>query len=66
MKDYERMGIASELVRQCVEYAKQNKFKKIKLEVHEDSIPAIHLYKKFGFTDSGRKGDFIQMELGDL
>lgn len=61
MKNYKGMGIASELMRQCIEYAKLHKFKEIKLEVHQGSNQARHLYNKFGFIYSGKKDDFIQI-----
>lgn len=63
VKDYVGMGIASELTNQCIKYAKQHDFKEIKLEVYKDNNSAIHLYKKFGFKNSGKKGNNMSMKL---
>ena len=63
-KDYKESGIASELMNMCIRYAKQCKVKEIKLEVHKDNSPAIHLYNKFGFVDCKNKDDFMLMKLG--
>lgn len=65
-KNYVGMGIASELMKQCIRYAKRHKFKVIKLEVHNDNDPATRLYKKFGFMNFGKKGNFALMKLTSL
>lgn len=64
IKDYIRLGIASELMNMCIRYAKQYKVKEIKLGVYKkDNSPAIHLYKEFGFMDYKNKDDFMLMKL---
>jgi ribosomal protein S18 acetylase RimI-like enzyme len=60
---YTGSGIASELMDICINYAKQNYFKAINLEVHKDNTKAINLYHKFGFLDYGNKDEFILMKL---
>jgi ribosomal protein S18 acetylase RimI-like enzyme len=47
----------------CINYAKQNNFKEINLEVHKDNTKAINLYHKFGFLDYGNKDEFRLMKL---
>lgn len=49
LEDFRRKGIASELIEYSVEYLKQNKVKKIYLEVNETNFVAIKTYEKFGF-----------------
>ena len=57
------LGIASELMKKCIEFAIQHKFKEISLEVHRDNSSAIHLYEKYGFVYCEGKNDFILMKL---
>lgn len=49
LEDFRRKGISSELIEYSVEYLKQNKVKKIYLEVNETNFVAIKTYEKFGF-----------------
>ncbi len=49
IKNQRGLGIASELLNNCVDYAQQNGFKEIHLEVNKENIPAINFYKKFNF-----------------
>ena len=62
-KKYTGLGLASELLKMCVRYAKQNNFKEIKLEVHKNNSPAIHLYKNSGFNNYAINDDLILMKL---
>lgn len=63
LKNYMRMGIASELMNICIKYARQHKFKEINLQTYRKNISAIQLYKKLGFTEFKNKGNFIFMKL---
>ncbi len=56
-------GIATQLLSQCVEYAKASGMHQISLEVAENNTPAIKLYKKSGFIVDKVKGPFINMNL---
>jgi len=56
-KKFMGAGIASQLLKKCIDYASQNKFKEIKLEVNKDNTPAINFYKKYNFTQNETKND---------
>ncbi len=45
-------GLAGELLEYCLKLANADGYQ-IKLEVHQDNEPAIHLYKKYGFKPLG-------------
>lgn len=49
------MGIGGKIVDLCIEYAKEHHYKAMRLDVVPENIPAIHLYKKKGFTFAGTK-----------
>jgi ribosomal protein S18 acetylase RimI-like enzyme len=59
---YNGHGIASELMKACLKKAKQSKFMKIDLKVLIGNIPAINLYKKFGFKACEKEGNYLKME----
>lgn len=63
IKIFKGKGIASTLIRQCVGYAKKNKFNEVLLEVFRDNEPAINLYRKFNFIQIGKKNDLIVMKI---
>jgi ribosomal-protein-alanine acetyltransferase len=44
-----RKGIGNKLLNYLIEKCQDNNIKNITLEVKEDNIPAINLYKKYGF-----------------
>lgn len=48
-KEFKRMGIATALIKNSVDIAKQKNLAQIFLEVEIDNMPAIKLYEKFGF-----------------
>ena len=48
-KDYQNYGFASILLRDVINYAEENHFVEINLEVNSENLKAIGLYKKFGF-----------------
>ena len=54
-------GIASHLLKMCIEYARKNHFREIKLEVDDQNSGAIGLYKKLGFTVYDTKGNLLLM-----
>jgi 2-polyprenyl-3-methyl-5-hydroxy-6-metoxy-1,4-benzoquinol methylase len=56
-------GIAGTLLDQCVEHAKAVGMRLINLEVAEDNISAIKLYRKIGFIVSKANGSVVSMSL---
>ena len=56
-------GIGYELMRRCIEFAIQNCFNQIKLEVAENNDNAIQLYKKLNFVIFEKKDKKIGMIL---
>lgn len=63
LKKFMGLGIASELLGRCIQYAADENFTEIKLEVNNESIHAINLYRKFDFViDDGSQG-FLKMKL---
>lgn len=53
-------GIGSELMRQLLQYAKDNGIEILHLEARADNQAAIHLYRKFGFRDIGLFPGFLK------
>jgi RimJ/RimL family protein N-acetyltransferase len=56
-------GIAGRLMNLCIAHAKDADMRQINLEVAQANTPAIHLYKKNGFTVRQPRGPFIGMNL---
>lgn len=56
LPNYQRQGIASELMRQVIELAREKGFIALELEVLPDNTRALGLYRKFGFATIGNKG----------
>jgi ribosomal protein S18 acetylase RimI-like enzyme len=63
MRDAVKAGIASQLMKMCIEYCFATLIKEIILEVNSQNTNAIELYKKFNFNFTGTKGDEIEMKL---
>jgi len=61
-KKYQKMGIASMLLRQCIEYGLIHNFETIQLEVSADNIKALQFYSKFKFQKSGYKNGYLILE----
>ncbi len=55
---FRRRGIATALVNQLVEFAKENRMSFLTLEVREGNVTAIALYQKLGFGEVGRRKRF--------
>jgi ribosomal-protein-alanine N-acetyltransferase len=53
-----RTGGASKLLQELINLAKQEKARRIFLEVRESNAPAIGLYRKFGFEQIGIRKDY--------
>ncbi|MDC0357678.1 GNAT family N-acetyltransferase [Oligoflexia bacterium] len=61
-KDCIGKGVATQLMRMCITYARRWDFKEISLEVFQNNIEAIRLYKKFGFINIEDKSGLILMK----
>ncbi len=46
-------GIGTQIINYCKQYAKNNGYKSLRIDVVPDNYPAINLYKKCGFVDAG-------------
>lgn len=53
LKEFRNLGLGQELIRLLIKLAKSQGFRLIKLEVFANNMPAIHLYKKLGFVQTG-------------
>jgi ribosomal protein S18 acetylase RimI-like enzyme len=62
LKKYAGKGIASQLMKMCIDYAAEHKFSEISLEVFNKNNSAIQLYKKNDFYQTGSNGDLIIMK----
>lgn len=56
-------GIATRLMRQCIEYAQTLGFANIELEVDQSNAPALALYQKLGFNTLRSNGSSLTMGL---
>ncbi len=62
-KEYWNMGIASEVMRELIDFAKNNEIIKIvSLGVKADNVNAIRLYKNFGFEKVGVHKNFFNID----
>jgi len=63
LEDFMGKGIASRLLNECKEYALQENFGEIRLEVHKVNVRAIGLYRKLSFVPYEIREDFLIMRL---
>lgn len=61
VKEYWGRGIGSSLLGKVIEFAGENAFDVIELQVRSDNAAAIHLYEKFGFQKFGTHESFFKM-----
>ena len=61
-KEYWNQGIGSKLLHEVINFAKENSFEVIDLQVRSDNLTAIHLYEKFGFEKIGTHPAFFKMD----
>ena len=54
LKKYWGLGIGKELLKSCIELAKQAGYEQLELDVVSDNSRAISLYKHLGFVEYGR------------
>lgn len=65
LPEYRNYGIGRALLETLINWAKNNsKIEKICLEVMEDNIGAIQLYKNLGFFEEGRKAKSVKLDDG--
>jgi RimJ/RimL family protein N-acetyltransferase len=68
-RQYWNLGIGSSMLTYLIDWARQtNTIRKINLHVRVDNLPAIHLYKKYGFVQEGRltRGFYLHGQFVDL
>lgn len=53
--EFSHQGIATQIIQYCMDYARSNGYKALRIDVVPTNFPAIRLYKKLGFTDAGEK-----------
>ena len=58
LPEYRGCGIGKALVKNAIDGAKSRKCEFITLEVRESNLPAINLYKSFGFQQVGVRKNF--------
>lgn len=58
-------GIASMLINKMIEICKCSEILTMTLEVRESNLPAINLYKKFGFAPAGKRPRYYVKPIED-
>jgi len=53
LPDFRRKGIGKELLKKLLDILKEEGVEEVFLEVRESNIPAIELYRRFGFKEVG-------------
>ena len=61
LKEYWNKGVGSQLILKIINFAKENSFEIIDLQVRSDNLAAIHLYEKFGFKKIGIHPAFFKI-----
>ena len=64
--NYRRKGVASKLLEYLIDYCKEKSISNITLEVNENNIAAINLYKKYGFETAATRKNYYKEEDGLL
>lgn len=65
-KEYRNRGIGSEILTFLIEKAKEMGFDEMTIGVDKDNVNALHLYKKFGFTEvlfdgADENGEYLKL-----
>lgn len=63
MKEYQGLGISSDLLNMIISYARERSFERIKLEVRKENEEVMKIYSKKGFIETERDSRVITMEL---
>ncbi len=61
VKEYWNQGIGSQLMSKILDFAKENSFEIIDLQVRSDNLRAIHLYERYGFQKIGIHPAFFKI-----
>ena len=61
IKEYWGRGIGGRLIGKIIEFARENAFEVIDLEVRSDNVGAIHLYEKMGFKKIGSHPTYMKI-----
>jgi ribosomal-protein-alanine N-acetyltransferase len=64
-RDHRRLGIGSLLMRRVVERSRQQRARKVMLEVRKSNHGAIRFYSGFGFRVSGERRNYYSKPLED-
>lgn len=62
LKEYWNQSVGSKLLQAILEFAKENDFEMIDLQVRSDNLHAIHVYEKFGFEKVGTHPAFFKLD----
>ena len=65
-KEYWNQGIGSMLLCRILDFAKENAFEIIDLQVRSDNLKAIYLYEKYGFQKIGVHPAFFKINGEDI
>lgn len=57
---YKRQGCGADVIKSVLEECTERALKMVSLEVRESNVPAITLYKNFGFSIEGKRKDFYK------
>ena len=66
LQEYRGLGYSSKLISKAIEICKAKNFKTIALHVKEDNMPAVNLYKKFGFVYTGNHKNEVGNEQSEM
>lgn len=61
IKSHWGKGVGSELMKNIIDFGRNNAFEIIELQVRCDNGAAIHLYEKFGFEKTAKHPDFFKI-----
>lgn len=61
LREYWNHGIGNRLLCEVINFARENSFEVIELQVRSDNTAAIHLYEKFGFQKFGTHESFFKI-----
>lgn len=60
LNQYTNLGIGTQMLDAVIKHAKGHGIEKIELEVFEDNLPALKLYRRCGFVVVGKKENYIK------
>ena len=66
LKEYQNNGIGKRLVEALIEFARENGFDIIDLQVRCDNVPALRLYESYGFEKVGTHPSFFKIDGKDI